>query len=409
MFETLATGRWLTPQRIVVAAVMSLAMTVGIIAYLFATAHGTLDYLGRPLGTDFSNVWSAGRMAFDGRAAAAWNWSAQAAEQRAIHHDPDVPFYGWHYPPPFLLIAALLALLPYKLALAAWQLATLLPAIWLVTRIVPGRRTCLVAAGAPVVLVCLGHGHNGFLTAALFGGGLLLLDRRPWLAGLLLGCLIYKPQFGLAVPVLLLAGGHWRAATAAAFAALALVFLTLVLWGWPVWQAFLDSLPLTRAVVIEAGSTGWYKIQTAFGAVRAAGGSIPLAYAAQTVVTCAALLAVLVASRGAQASVRNAIVLIAALLSTPYALDYDYTIAGVAIAFLIAHGQRHGFLRWEQTALAFCWLSPLFARSIAEATSVPLGFLSALAILALAIRRMLADDPALRAWPSRRSRAASAP
>ena len=69
---------------------------------------------------------------------------------------------------------------------------------------------------APVTLICLTHGHNGFLTALLLGGGLMLLDERPFVAGLLLGCLIYKPQFALVLPPLLLAGWNWRAIAGAA-------------------------------------------------------------------------------------------------------------------------------------------------------------------------------------------------
>jgi hypothetical protein len=60
------------------------------------------------------------------------------------------------------------------------------------------------------VFVCLAHGHNAFLTAALFGGGLLMLERRPFVAGLLLGCLAYKPQFAAILPLALAAGGYWR-------------------------------------------------------------------------------------------------------------------------------------------------------------------------------------------------------
>jgi hypothetical protein len=54
-------------------------------------------------------------------------------------------------------------------------------------------------------------GQNSTWTAALFGGGLSLLERRPLLAGRLLGLLIYKPQLGLLIQVALLAGRHWRA------------------------------------------------------------------------------------------------------------------------------------------------------------------------------------------------------
>ena len=41
------------------------------------------------------------------------------------------------------------------------------------------------------------HGQNGFLSAALIGGGALLLDKRPVLAGLCFGALVYKPQLAV--------------------------------------------------------------------------------------------------------------------------------------------------------------------------------------------------------------------
>ena len=65
------------------------------------------------------------------------------------------------------------------------------------------------------MLVCLGHGQTGFLTAALLTGGVLCLERREALAGILFGLLAYKPQFGLLIPLVLVAGGYWRAIAAA--------------------------------------------------------------------------------------------------------------------------------------------------------------------------------------------------
>ncbi len=389
--EAIATGAWLTERRITAIATMTLAATILSLTVLFIGAHGTLDAAGRPLGTDFSNVWTAGWMADHGRAPLAWNWPAHRAVQIATHHDRAVPFYGWHYPPPFLLVAALLAFMPYVPALIVWQAATLVPMLLLVRRIVPGRRATLVALAAPVVLVCLGHGHNGFLSAALLGGGLLLLDRRPFAAGLLIGCLIYKPQLAVLLPLVLVAGRHWRAIAGTAVSATILCAATLAIWGWPVWRAFIDSLPLTRSVVIEQGSTGWEKIASAFSLVRMWGGAIPAAYAAQTLVTIAALLGAVLATRAAP-PVRNAAVMAAALLSTPYVLDYDFVILGVAIAYLVADARARGFLRWEASLLAFAWAVPLFARALTGLTGIPVALIAAAAVFALAIRRAVVLD-----------------
>jgi hypothetical protein len=384
---------------------MMLAGTILVLGFLFATANGTVDSLGRPLGTDFSDVWTAGWMADQGRAAQAWDWTAHYAVQQQLHGSRTIPFYGWHYPPPFLLLAALLARLPYIAALLLWQGATLAGALLLVRRILPGDRLAmLAAAGAPVVMICLGHGQNAFLSAGLLGGGMLLLDRRPWLAGMLLGALVYKPQFALLIPILILARGNVRAFVAAGGTVAALCLLTVVIWGWAVWEAFIQSLPLTRHVVLEAGSTGWEKIQSPFAAIRQWGGAIPLAYATQAVATIIAIALAALAARHGSVAVRGAAALSAALLCTPYVLDYDYVLLGVAIAFMAADMRDRGILKWEPSALAFAWAAPLVGRAVFQWTHVPLDLLAAIAVLALAVRRAILLDGALsflRSSPSR--------
>ena len=403
MYRQVRSGEWLTADRVRAAGAVSLALVCLSILSLLVTAHGTLDAWARPLGTDFSDVWTAGQMALDGRAPTAWDWAQHYQMQQAAHGDPHVPFYGWHYPPPFLLLASLLALLPYVAALFVWQAASLWAALKVFRALLPGRTALLATLGAPVVLICVTHGQNGFLTAALLGGGLLLLDKKPLLAGLLFGCLIYKPQFGLAIPLLLLAGLHVRAILGACASAAALIGATLVVWGWPVWQAFLDSLPLTRQVIIEQGETGWHKIQSPFAMVRMWGGSVPVAYAVQGAVTVAALGAVLWVTRAARPNVRAAAVCAAALLSTPYVLDYDLVILGLGAAFLAADGIERGFLPWEKSLLALVWLAPLLARPLAEATLLPLGQASIMILLALAARRGLSGAgraPPVKAAPT---------
>jgi len=407
MIDKFADGSWLTPQRMRLAAILSGAATVLVLGYLFATASGTVDHLGRPLGTDFSNVWTAGRMVLNDRAAEAWEWGAHYRVQQQVHGN-DVPFYGWHYPPPFLLLASLLALLPYVPALLLWQATTLAAVLLLLRKVLPGRRAMVFGLAAPVVLVCLSHGHNGFLTAALLGSGLLLLDRRPVVAGLLLGCLVYKPQFAIVIPPLLLVACNWRAIAGAALSAGVLTGATLLLWGLPVWQAFIDSLPLTREVVMESGATGWHKIQSPFAMIRMWGGDLPASYAAQMLATGTALAVTLWLTKKAQPTQRNAAAIATALISTPYVLDYDFVPLGIALAFLVADGLRRGFLSYEKSLYALVWLAPLFARQLAEVALLPLGQATAVIVLILAARRAAVLDgatlPPLRSWPSRHSR-----
>jgi hypothetical protein len=388
MMEALATGSWLNRERVYLVTGMIGVASLGLIGWLYFTSTGTVDVLGRPLGTDFSNVWTAGMMALDGRAPDVWSWNEHFRVQMQFHRHENLALFGWHYPPPFLLIAALLATMPYLAALVVWQVATLTPLLMMIQRIVGRRDTWLFVLAAPVTLVCLTHGHNGFLTALLLGGGLLLLDKRPLVAGLLFGCLIYKPQFGLILPPLLLAGRHWRAIGGACASAAVLVALTLLIWGLPVWQAFAESLPYTRKVIIEQGIAGWHMIMSPFAAVRMWGGGVGAAYAVQAIATALCIGAVVwIAWSGKRPYLRNALVCAAVLISTPYVLDYDHVVMLPAIAFLYVDGQRHGFMRWDATLLAFAWFAPYVARTLAEQTMVPVGLLSSFVIVALAIRR----------------------
>jgi alpha-1,2-mannosyltransferase len=189
-------GEWLSAERLRAVPRMLLAVTLLAVLIWIALADGLVDMNGKPLGTDFSNVYAAGRLTLDGTPEAAWDPARQhAAEQQVF--GPDTPFYGWHYPPLFLTVAAVLTLLPYGWALFAWMALTLPAYAMAIRAILPRAETALIALASPAVFINLGHGQNGFLTAALLGGGLLLLDRRPLLAGLLIGLMAYKPQFGL--------------------------------------------------------------------------------------------------------------------------------------------------------------------------------------------------------------------
>ena len=124
VLDSLRSGNWLTRERIrLVAALLLIASAAGFL-FLVVTAHGAVDVAGRPLGTDFSNVYAAGTYALDGNAAAAFDPPQQFTREQAIF-GAATPFYGWHYPPYFLFVAAALAWMPYGAALLVWQAVTL--------------------------------------------------------------------------------------------------------------------------------------------------------------------------------------------------------------------------------------------------------------------------------------------
>ena len=369
-----------------------LGLSVLVFAGWIAVSDGLIDRNGQPIGTDFSNVYAAGTLTWQGRSADAYEPALQHAAEKAMFDGRDVPFYGWHYPPFFFAIAALVAAVPYAWGLAIWLAASFAAYLAAIRAILPRGETLLVAAAFPAVFVNVGHGHNGFLTAALLGGALHWLDRRPWLAGVLIGLLAYKPQFGILIPIALVAGGRWRTIGAAAATVAALVAISFALLGSGIWHAFADSMNFTQTVVLEQGGTGWQKIQSIFSAVRAWGASVPVAYAAQATLfaALAATLAWLWHSDAAF-ELKAAALALGSLLATPYVLDYDLVVLAVAIAFFARHGLRHGFRDFEISLLAAAWIVPLLSRSVAGVTFVPLGLLVELALYAFVLRRAALD------------------
>jgi len=317
--EILRCGNLVTRERMRFVGLALLAAFVLAFAFLAATSHGPNDALGRPLGTDFSNIYAAGTYVRGGQPQAPFDPALQFAREQEIF-GITTPFYGWHYPPFFLFVAALLAFMPYLPALVVWQGAstafyllairailvaqakvsdTSWPGLTGLTgpstpsftparrhvdgRVKPGHDNAsgvrpsstladplwlLLALAFPAVFINLGHGHNGLLTATLFGAALAVLDQRPLLAGFLFGLLTYKPQFGILIPLVLIATGRWRAFAAAVATVSTLVIVATLAFGLSVWDAFSASLHFTRIVVLESGQTGWYKIQSVFAWVR---------------------------------------------------------------------------------------------------------------------------------------------
>lgn len=386
LLNGLRSGAWLTRLRLVAYSRMLLATYAILILVGLLTATGPMDALRRPLGTDFSQVWTAGVAVLAGHPEQPFDPALHAAAQRALFA-PDTPFYGWHYPPYFLAIAALLALLPYIPALLVWQGMTFAVYLLVVRRILPHPLTLLVAAAFPAVLINVGHGHNGFLTASLLGGGLLLLDRRPVLAGVLLGLLIYKPQFGLVLPLALLAGRRWTAIASAAGTVVLMTLATLAAFGAEPWRAFRSSLAFTRTVILEEGSTGWEKIQSAFSAARALGAGISTAYAIQGMLTGGVMLALVWLWYGrADIRLKSAALMAATLLITPYVLDYDMVVLGPALAFTTSWELARGVRPWMASLLAAVWVAPFLTRTIAASTHVPLGLIVMITFFAATIR-----------------------
>ena len=352
------------------------------VAYLSGMWIRELSGLGIP--TDFVNVWAAGKLVLDGHPALAYDWDIQRGIELALLGQDFPGYFAWHYPPPFLFVASLLAMLPYSAAFIGWMAASFIPYLAVMRGIVGRPFGWMFAAAFPMVFNNTLVGQNGFLTAALIGGTLYLLPVRPILAGVCLGFLTYKPQYGLLFPLVLIAAGYWRAFISAGVTAVVLALVSWLAFGTESWQAFFHWMPVFSQAFLSEGKAPWWKIQSLYSLVRFCGGVEQLGWAFQWVLTAsvAAVLVLMWRSR-VPYTLKAAALAVGTLLTTPYLFIYDMMVLAISVAFLMRMGLKRGFRAYELPALA-CALALALADTF---TGEPTGFAINLIVGALILRR----------------------
>lgn len=383
---------WLTDRRLWRLGTLLLAAQALAALALVLSASGGLDALGRPLGNDFLAFWSAARLALMGEPAAAWDIARLfQAGREALPENQLV--YSFSYPPVFQMMLLPLGRLDWATALALWSgtgLALYALGVRLATRLHPKPALALVLGLAfPAAFVNLLQGQTGIVSLLLLGGGLLLVERRPTTAGVLIGLACFKPHLGLLVPLALLAGRQWRAFASAAGTVLALIGLSLIVLGPAPWGAFLSNLTAAGDLV-SSGTVPWPKMPSVLAALRLAGAPEEVAWAAQAVAAAVATAVVvwLWATRPGRPMVVAATVC-AALLVPPHLNDHDLVLLAVPLWLLVRAGQQDGWRRGEPTALALAWLAPMVLAPVAELTAVQLGPVVVAGLLVLTARRAI--------------------
>ena len=390
-------ARLIERRRVLFFCKILLAVEIACFLFLAAGTYGLIVPLPTPTSTDFVSFYAAGKLADAGTPALAYDRAAHyAAEEQATASG--IPYNFFYYPPVFLLICAALARLPYLVAFVVFE-ATTLGFYLLVVRRILGERGCRLLVpilAFPPVLWTIGLGQNGFLTAGLLAAATLLVDRRPWVAGLLFGALCVKPHFGLLIPVALIAGGRWRAFAAAFASAAGLCLLSLAVFGWPTWHAFLAAAAGSGAVY-ETGRIPFGGFVTPFGAAMLLGADRTLAAIVQSAATLAAAgLVAWVWRRDLPLPARAASLVSATLVAVPLALFYDLVLAGVAGAWLLRGEGKCAVPEWGKLVLAGLYVLSLNPRGIAMAWHLPVGPLIALALVALVATIALRGESAVQ-------------
>ncbi|WP_310880119.1 glycosyltransferase family 87 protein [Bradyrhizobium brasilense] len=311
-------------------------------------------------GLDFSCFWSAGKMALDGHAATAYDWPRLRQAIIQIHpslNDAPFPVYEvpipFFYPPFFLFAATLLALLPFPTAFWIWSTAKLLCWALVVSAIRPRFAVLLLAFAVPAVLYDFIVGQSSLLAASLLGAILLTLDRRPIVSGFLIALLIFKPQYGVLLPLVLIATGRWTVFITASLVTPVLLLLTGLTFGWDTFEGFREAAVFATTQFHLTGTLAWYKLQSVYGVLRFAGFGYGSAMALHVAVAAAAATWTLIIwRRNVSFAVKAACLLVATLLVSPYFAIYDTALLALALIFLMnAPMAEHGALLSNRSEL----------------------------------------------------------
>lgn len=372
-------ANWLTAERIRRITLMyAIAQLVAFAVALWLHAGPEFSLIiNWPLGEDFTNFWSGPQLAFHGHPETVYNF-AQFLQFEQDHTRPFSQFRWYTYPPVALVLTAPLVVFSYLPGYAFWLIAGTLLCIFLLSRSLGWRLAVLATIAMPATFHNALAGQTGQFTAALLVGGILLLERRPILAGILFAMLSCKPQMGILLPLALLAGRHWRCLLSAIAAVVVLCAVTTLLFGTEIWAEYLKVAPLTRLSmelgrnpdiglgVYRAGSF-WHRLPTVFSALRGAGSSPSWAYLGQGVSSAIALFMTLMVWRGnADKNIKGAVLIIGTFLATPYAWDYDMIMLGFAVIWLWQAAERTGFFPFEKIVLASTLAMTVFSVTLAR-------------------------------------------
>lgn len=384
-------GHWLTRQRM---RAYSCALLILYLAFPLAQyLHKNWTHLLTPdmFPQDYLAFWSASWLALHGHAIDAYNIGVVEALQRSVAKNMAEGF-AWLYPPTFLLLIFPVALVPYPVSLALFLGLTLVAFVAVINVIQPGKTSLLLALAFPGVARVMVSGQNSLLTAAIMGLGLVLLPRRPILAGVAFGMLCIKPQLAVLIPLALLCSREWKTLAATAITAAVMSAMSIACFGVDTIMAFIHNMGWIENAV-DSGYLILTRVPTFFAMARQLHLPTSAAYALQGLSACMAVASlVYVWLRPSAYELRAATLVCATLAVTPYLLDYELAWYGLVIAWYCRYGLKHGFRRYEREWLTVLWFAPALGTLAAQPLNAPFLPLVTIGTLGMLVSRARSEQ-----------------
>jgi hypothetical protein len=200
----------------------------------FVYAHtmmvpGYVDRAGRFKGTDYIYFSVMGSLMSEGRTGALYDPDAHLEEART-RIDPALNLYAAHsnYGPQVAAAFVPLSRLSFGKSLALFLVLTSLAyaaSVWWVWSLSPalrsyGGQVAILAAAFPAFFTLIRYAQLSALSLVLLSLVLLALARgRRFVAGLIFGLMVFKPQLAVVIALVMVLTGEWRFVAGAAIAA----------------------------------------------------------------------------------------------------------------------------------------------------------------------------------------------
>jgi hypothetical protein len=340
---------------------------------------GLRDRNGNLKGTDFSQFYTLGSVALAHRTADLYNEETQAKiTARRIPGAVGIRYIPL-YPPQVSIFFTPLAVLPYSAGLVIWLVSSALVyglgcyALW---RACPGLRNegwtvLLPAIAFPAFFHVIVWGQTSAMALACFTAAFFLLrDDRPFLAGLALGCLIFKPQLGIAAAFVFAYTRAWRVIAGGILSAAAQLSLAALYYGAESVRAWVRIMSSAVYNVAEFRPYQAHSLRM-FWTILIPGRALPFALYVVSALVILGWTAALWSRRPSlPLALRYSALLVATVLVAPHLIVYDMVI--LAPAFLLLSdwltAQPPGSARYMEIILYLGYLSPLAGGPIARWT-----------------------------------------
>lgn len=308
-----------------------------------------------PVAQDFPLHYTASFLSLSGEAGVVYDYSRfRSVEKNLTGGGP----HPWPYPPTALLLDLPLALAPYFVSLAVWLMVTLGLYLLVLYRLAPHPLTLIWALAFFGTFENFFFGQNGFLTAALLGGGLLFLEVSPIKSGLLFGLLSYKPHIALLIPLALIIGKRWQVLAMTLFSGLILILISIAVFGFDIWLLFLNNI--AKTITNLHTESLWFAMPSIFAATRFAQYSQSVAWILHGIgMVSALLLLAWTWSRQTSQANQTAALVIAILLFSPHIWYYDLTILAIPLVWFWRDCYTRGWTPQEQFLLMLSWIMPV--------------------------------------------------